>query len=632
MYLEKLEIQGFKSFAHKNKLVFSGIISDEKRGLTAIVGPNGSGKSNIADAVRWALGEQSIKTLRGKKSEDVIFSGSDKKSQLGLAEVSLFLNNEENIINHKKDLKSGNVNIADKKEIERDEISAESEEKKEEKSNNNNLDKILRTCPEIIISRRVYRSGESEYYLNNSRCRLSDIQMLLAKANFGQKTYSVIGQGMVDNFLNSSASERKDFFDEATGVKQFQIKRDSALSKLESSYENLQQVDMLLSEIRPRLKSLSRQMDKLKKREELESNLKNTQIKYYSHLFSNISSKLDLANTKYLELDKIKISKETNLLNLNEELNQIRATDNYSKINELQPRLRDILEQKNNLEKRIAKINLELESQLESQGKFDLSWLSSKSAELKKDLESINLDMDSLEKSRPNQEKSVLISQINEVDSNLFAIDKIKSEISQIEKDISIESSLLNRLEATLAAQKEAREKISESDLTNQRNVILASITLLEKDISDLENKCSTKGELDLSDKNKAISDKIKTLHSELQLINQKIKQAAHSGGKEETISNIIDNFLSQLDKINLESEITKVRQMIGEAKTKFKAEVKTVLTGESDEDARKIQSLQEEIITLTEERQKINESLNKINLEKNEIRANLSNLNDKKK
>src|SRR5674476_1110641 len=95
MYLERLEIQGFKSFANKNKLIFSGLIGDQKRGLTAIVGPNGSGKSNVADSIRWALGEQSLKTIRGKKSEDVIFSGSDKKGQLGMAEVSLCLNNSE---------------------------------------------------------------------------------------------------------------------------------------------------------------------------------------------------------------------------------------------------------------------------------------------------------------------------------------------------------------------------------------------------------------------------------------------------------------------------------------------------------------------------------------------------------
>jgi len=214
MYLEKLQIHGFKSFANKNTLVFPGMLSKSKRGVTAIVGPNGSGKSNVADAVRWVLGEQSMKILRGKKSEDVIFSGSDRKGRLGMAEVSLYLNNENGLINLRAEDNGGISNYS-----------------------------------QIILTRRLYRDGNSEYMINNSRTRLSDIQIMLAKAKFGQKTYSVIGQGMVDGFLNTSLSERKEFFDEATGVKQFQIKRDKSLNKLCGSYENLSQAQMLIIEM-----------------------------------------------------------------------------------------------------------------------------------------------------------------------------------------------------------------------------------------------------------------------------------------------------------------------------------------------------------------------------------------------
>ena len=137
MYLSKLEIHGFKSFAHKNSLVFPGIIAGGRRGLTAIVGPNGSGKSNMADAVRWALGEQSIKTLRGKKSDDIIFSGSDQKSRLGMAEVSLFLNNADGSQN-KKPVMEG-----------------------EEPETENQIDTLL-AKEEIVITRRIFRDGESE--------------------------------------------------------------------------------------------------------------------------------------------------------------------------------------------------------------------------------------------------------------------------------------------------------------------------------------------------------------------------------------------------------------------------------------------------------------------------------------
>ena len=370
MYLEKLEIQGFKSFANKNRLIFSGLVDGQKRGITAIVGPNGSGKSNIADAIRWALGEQSLKTLRGKKSEDVIFSGSDKKNQLSFAEVSLFLNNEEKITRYLED---------------------EADPEK-----NNELDQILKTCKEIVITRHIFRSGESEYLLNNNRVRLADIQMLLAKANFGQKTYSVIGQGMVENFLNTSAAERKDFFDEATGVKQFQIKRDAALNKLESSYENLQQVDMLLSEIKPRLKSLTRQVDKLKRRDEIEKNLKAAQLDYYRFIWQDINKQLNNFNNKYLDLEKIKIEKEKKLDKLDDDLNRLRATDNFREINELQPRLRDLESQKNQLQKRFSKLQAELELQLESQGQFDVSWLNNKSNELEVELENLVLEINSV--------------------------------------------------------------------------------------------------------------------------------------------------------------------------------------------------------------------------------------------
>ena len=141
MYLEKLEIQGFKSFATKNSLLFPGIINEKRRGITSIVGPNGSGKSNVADAVRWVLGEQSLKTLRGKKSEDVIFSGSDQKNKLSMAEVSLFLNNEDKSA-IKISREEGEEDVRDEK------------------------GKSFFDYAQIVITRRLFRSGESEYLIN----------------------------------------------------------------------------------------------------------------------------------------------------------------------------------------------------------------------------------------------------------------------------------------------------------------------------------------------------------------------------------------------------------------------------------------------------------------------------------
>ncbi len=230
MYLEKLEINGFKSFARKSVLEF-------KAGITAVVGPNGSGKSNVADAIRWVLGEQSIKMLRGKKSEDIIFSGSDKKARLGLAEVSLHFNNED--------------------------------------------DQLDLGMSQIVITRKLYRNGESEYLINNQKSRLLDIQMILAKAGVANTSYSIIGQGQIDAFLLASKEDRKEFFEEASGVKPLQIKRAQALSKLEATEENLQTVAIQLSEIEPRLNSLTRQVKKLEQRTDLENNLRTSQFKYY---------------------------------------------------------------------------------------------------------------------------------------------------------------------------------------------------------------------------------------------------------------------------------------------------------------------------------------------------------------
>ena len=251
MFLERLEIQGFKSFANPIELVFN-------RDLTAVVGPNGSGKSNIADAVRWVLGEQSTKNLRSKKSEDIIFAGSDKKHRLGFAQVDMYLNNQD---------KQADIDF-----------------------------------DQIVITRRVERNGDSSYLLNGSKVRLIDVQLLLAKSNFGQKTYSIIGQGMIDGILTASSAERKEFFDEATGVRQFQIKKDQAILKLTNSKKNLIQSSQILAELEPRLRSLTRQVNKLEKREKIEQELQDLQTNYYSWIGNNLEQDLSVQKNSFDKL------------------------------------------------------------------------------------------------------------------------------------------------------------------------------------------------------------------------------------------------------------------------------------------------------------------------------------------
>ncbi len=332
MYLEKLEIQGFKSFARPSTLVFN-------RELTAIVGPNGSGKSNIADAVRWVLGEQSVKTLRGKKSDDVIFAGSDKKAKLGYAQVDLYLNNRDR--------------LAD--------IDYE----------------------QIVISRKIDRNGESEYLVNNNKVRLLDVQLLLAQANFGQKTYSVIGQGMIDSILTSSSAERKEFFDEATGVKQFQIKKDQAISKLDHAKENLEQTSKILAELEPRLKSLTRQVNKLERRESLEQELKSLQNNYYSFLFFHLDNDLNVKQTEVNKLKNIVSNLNQELVDLQTNLDKHSKSDSrQEKFEILQNKLKQAQSELNILLKNKAILEAKADLSLLSSGQGDLVWLKNRVEEL----------------------------------------------------------------------------------------------------------------------------------------------------------------------------------------------------------------------------------------------------------
>ncbi len=244
MYLQRLEVQGFKTFAKKTVLEFAAPKGSLNQ-LTVVVGPNGSGKSNLSDAIRWCLGEQSMKQLRGKESQDIIFSGSEGRGRANFAEVTLTFNNE---------------------------------------------DKSIPTieAAEVTITRRLYRDGESSYMMQGAEVRLSDIQLALAEAGVGQRSYAVIGQGMVDHILTSSPEERKIFFDDATGVRGLQIRRHQSMLKLERSAKNLADVEMLLQELEPRLNLLRRQVKRLNEREKVEAELKVLSASYFGTQYWNL--------------------------------------------------------------------------------------------------------------------------------------------------------------------------------------------------------------------------------------------------------------------------------------------------------------------------------------------------------
>lgn len=338
MRLEKLVLHGFKSFADKTTFEFN-------KDFTSIVGPNGSGKSNVADAIRWVLGEQSMKLLRSKSQTDLIFGGSDKLSKMGMAQVELHMDNS-----------SGAFPVE---------------------------------YQEVVISRKLFRSGESEYTLNGSKVRLQDILMMLAQARFGQKSYAVIGQGMITQFLSAAPADRKDFFDEATGVKEYQIKRDRAINKLIRTEENLVQGEALLVEIEPHLRSLERQVKKLEKREQLEAALREIHVDYYGSLWAELQQELINLKTQYGKL-------EGEARALDEQLNEKQGVvdamaaeaSRGERYEQLQHQFNVVLEKKSFLLKEQAVLKGKLEVEHERQGELSLVWLQRKEDEINQDIQS----------------------------------------------------------------------------------------------------------------------------------------------------------------------------------------------------------------------------------------------------
>lgn len=312
MYLKKVEISGFKSFANKTALEFLPAGSfgggKEAQGITAIVGPNGSGKSNVADAIKWAMGEQSMKTLRGKKSEDVIFAGSGSKSRLGSAIVSLHFDNSDK--------------------------------------------RIPLEFSEVEITRKLYRSGESEYLINGSKTRLLDVADLLARAGVGKESYCVINQGMSDSFLNVSPTERRTVLEDAAGVKQYQIKKLRAVKKLESTKENMERVSGLIKEIEPHLRMLKRQAEKARQGKEIAEKLKEKQTKLFSFLWHQFQEERIQFSKEKEALGASMMNMQREVDKMNDELSHESGKAQDSKVQQnLEKRRYDLRQKFNEVEK-----------------------------------------------------------------------------------------------------------------------------------------------------------------------------------------------------------------------------------------------------------------------------------------
>ena len=228
MYLKKLEMYGFKSFADKTTLEFMP-------GITVVMGPNGSGKSNISDSIRWVLGEQSMKSLRGSKSEDLIFAGTENRKGLGFSESSLILDNSDG--------------------------------------------KLPIEYSEVVVTRRLYKTGESEYFINKTPCRLKDILELFMDTGIGKDGYSIIGQGKIDEILSTNSDDRRHIFEEAAGIVKYKARKTESEKKLEQTRINLIRINDILLEIEGNLENLKDSSEKAKTYLNLREELKNIEVR-----------------------------------------------------------------------------------------------------------------------------------------------------------------------------------------------------------------------------------------------------------------------------------------------------------------------------------------------------------------
>ena len=306
MYLKKLELQGFKSFADKTTLEF-------KPGITAVIGPNGSGKSNVSDAIRWVLGEQSIKTLRGSKLEDVIFAGTQARKSVSFAEVSITMDNSDG--------------------------------------------KLPVDYSEVTVTRRVYRSGESEFYINKNQCRLKDIVELFMDTGIGRDGYSIIGQGRIDEILSAKSEERRRIFEDAAGIVKYRTRKEEAEKKLENTRQNLVRINDIVNELEAQLEPLREQSEKAKKFLEIREQLKYLEVGLFISNINKGKIKLEEIMSQLTEISNQTTDEETKLQEIQTSKEEIRKVldELTTNVEEIQ---KSIFEAQNNIEKQKGDIGI----------------------------------------------------------------------------------------------------------------------------------------------------------------------------------------------------------------------------------------------------------------------------------
>ena len=513
MYLKSIEIQGFKSFA--NKIVF-----EFQNGITGIVGPNGSGKSNVADAVRWVLGEQSAKQLRGSKMEDVIFAGTEARKPVGFAYVSITFDNEDHALPVEYN--------------------------------------------EVTVTRKVFRSGESEYQLNGHSCRLKDITELFYDTGIGKEGYSIIGQGQIDKILSGRPEERRELFDEAAGIVKFKRRKAASIKKLENERENLVRVNDILKELEKQVGPLEKQSEKAKEYLKLKQDLKIRDV-----------------NAFLMESDEIRIS-----LKECEEKSLIAAND-------------------------LKAANEEYDST-----KAEYDSLEIQLNEINNSIETTNtlLSNTEIEKQRLDGVINVYAEQIKTIQANSV---HYTNRLSDISKSIDEKNESLSKLDEEKQSLAESLTSYEEkrAEAKKKHDEILNSIEEINKNIEDYNNKIIDV--LSLKTKTTADNQKFQTMLEQKNIRKAELNSIIIQKKSEENLAdNSINEFSDQLVKAdnkinNLTEQINNVNQGIFTNKNKI-TELTSIIDKEQTQYHREKSKL-ESLIAITERYDGYGNSIRKI-------------------
>ena len=516
MYLKKIYVNGFKSFAEKTEI-------EVEKGITAVVGPNGSGKSNISDAIKWVLGEQSAKTLRGGKMDDVIFAGTEKRLPLGYAEVRLIFDNE-----------SGTIPLEYK---------------------------------EVSISRKLYKTGESEYYINKQQCRLKDVKELFMDTGIGRDGYSFIGQGRVEDILSPNSDVRRQVFEEASGIVKFKAKKEESERKLEKTKNNLERVEDIIYELKERIEPLHEQSIRAQKFIEISGNLKKYELNYLSHEYEKHSEQLkaltrqrDGALEEKIRLQKRRDSYTEIIESKKENINALQ-----NKINETEA-LRDsknkTLESYSSLSQVHKEKKLLFSSNIESV-KNEIAALEKRNLELTENIDMLIQEKTSLEETYKDDTEKLnsLNSEIKEykaeIDEIIKLIEQQKNELFELHKEINKNNSNKNTIESLIINDGDRIKHLNsevnseEEERQNKTEIINKLHEEQQKTNSILNDKKSELARiseaLSSSEKNKQeINSEISRLSDELSSVKSKINilsnMEAYYDGYYKSIKTVMNN------------------------------------------------------------------------------------------